>query len=59
MSGGGPGRASLMLVNYIISIAIEEVRMGYASTVSVILFLVTFTLTVVQRRLFRDRRVEG
>ena len=59
MTGGGPGRASLMLVNYIISIAIEEMRMGYASTVSVILFLVTFTLTVVQRRLFRDKRVEG
>ena len=59
MTGGGPGRASLMLVNYIISIAIEEMRMGYASTVSVILFLVTFTLTVVQRLLFRDRRVEG
>ncbi len=59
MTGGGPGRASLMLVNYIISIAIEEMRMGYASTVSVILFLVTFTLTVVQRRLFRERRLEG
>ncbi len=59
MTGGGPGRASLMLVNYIISIAIEEMRMGYASTVSVILFLVTFTLTVVQRQLFRERRLEG
>ena len=59
MTGGGPGRASLMIVNYIISIAIEEMRMGYASTISVVLFLVTFTLTVFQRWVFRDKDVEG
>jgi multiple sugar transport system permease protein len=57
MTGGGPGRASLMIVNYIISVAMEEMRMGYASAISVVLFAVT--LTVLQKRVFRGNDLGG
>jgi ABC-type sugar transport system permease subunit len=59
MTGGGPGRASLMIVNYIISVAMEEMRMGYASAISVALFAVTLTLTVLQKRVFRGNDLGG
>jgi multiple sugar transport system permease protein len=59
MTGGGPGRASLMIVNYIISVAMEEMRMGYAAAISVVLFGVTLALTIVQKRLFREKELGG
>ncbi len=59
MTGGGPGRASLMIVNYIISVAIEEMRMGYAAAISVALFAVTLGLTVIQKRVFRGKELGG
>ncbi len=59
MTGGGPGRASLMIVNYLISVAMEEMRMGYAAAISVVLFGVTLALTTVQKRLFRERELGG
>ncbi len=54
MTGGGPGRASLMIVNYIISVAVTEMNMGYAATLSVVLFAVVFGLTLIQRYFFKD-----
>lgn len=59
MTAGGPGRASLMMVNYIISLTTEEMRLGYASALSMVLFVVIFILTIVQRVIFKDKDVEG
>jgi ABC-type sugar transport system permease subunit len=59
MTNGGPGRASLMIVNYIISVALEEMKLGYASTISVILFIVIFVLTIIQKMIFKDKELEG
>jgi ABC-type sugar transport system permease subunit len=59
MTSGGPGQASLMLMNYIIQLTTVELRMGYASAVSVVLFLVILGLTVIQRKLFNDHGMEG
>ncbi|HTU03779.1 MAG TPA: sugar ABC transporter permease, partial [Candidatus Sulfotelmatobacter sp.] len=59
MTGGGPGRASLMIVNYIISVAMEEMRMGYAAAISVALFAVTLALTLLQKRVFRGKELGG
>jgi len=58
MTGGGPGRASLMIVNYIYSVIITEMRLSYASAISIFLFLVILILTALQRRMFKDSDME-
>jgi ABC-type sugar transport system permease subunit len=39
-------------VLYIYTVAIKEFNLGYAATVGVVLFLIIFTFTLVQRLLF-------
>ena len=58
MTGGGPGRASLMLVNYIYSVVIDGMDIGYGAALSVIMFLIILVLTVLQRRTFRGSESE-
>ncbi len=59
MTSGGPGRASLMIVNYIISLAFGEMKLGYASALSMLLFVILFVLTIIQRVVFKDKDEEG
>jgi multiple sugar transport system permease protein len=58
MTNGGPGRASLMMVNYIYSVVIDGMNMSYGAALSVILLVVILVLTVAQRRLFRENGAE-
>lgn len=51
MTGGGPGRASLVIVYYIYQNAFRWFRMGYAASVAFVLFIVIFVLTLIQIRL--------
>lgn len=51
MTGGGPGRASLVIVYYIYQHAFRWFSMGYAASVALVLFIVIFVLTVIQIRL--------
>ena len=47
MTKGGPLNSSLVYVLYIFRRAFDDVRMGYASALSVILFLIVLLLTVI------------
>ena len=49
---GGPAGSTMTAVLYIYTIAIKEFNLGYAATVGVVLFLIIFTFTLVQRLLF-------
>jgi multiple sugar transport system permease protein len=49
---GGPAGSTMTAVMYIYTVAIKEFNSGYAATVGVVLFLIIFTFTVVQRLLF-------
>jgi multiple sugar transport system permease protein len=53
MTDGGPGNASLMLVLYIYRNAFQNFRMGYASVLAWVLFLIVLALTVSQFRVAR------
>ncbi len=53
MTGGGPGRATSVLVYYIYESAFSNFQHGYASAMSVILFLFIFVFTIFQ---FRSER---
>jgi len=54
MTNGGPGNASLMFVLYIYRQAFQNFRMGYASVLAWVLFLIVLLLTVVQFRVSRS-----
>ncbi len=51
--GGGPGRATKMLVNYIFDLSFNQIKYGVASAVAMVLFAVVLIITVVQFRVER------
>lgn len=55
LTGGGPGTATLMIVQYIYRSAFQLDQFGLAAAASLVLFVVIFTLTVVQYALGRWR----
>ncbi|MEU4240033.1 sugar ABC transporter permease [Actinoplanes sp. NPDC026619] len=48
MTNGGPGQSTLVLSQYIYQKGFVENQFGYASTVSIALFLICFVITIVQ-----------
>lgn len=48
MTGGGPGRATSVLVHYIYQNAFQYFRMGYACAQAYVLFFVVFVITIIQ-----------
>jgi multiple sugar transport system permease protein len=54
MTGGGPGRASFVLVLYIFIKGFEEFSPGYAAALSVILFFIILLITLVQQKLLNS-----
>ena len=50
--GGDPNNALMTVVLYLFNAAVAQANFGYAAAVGVVLFLIIFTATVVQRRLF-------
>lgn len=55
MTGGGPAGSSNSVIHYVYTTAIVRNAMGYASTISILLFLAIIVMTVVQRFLIRER----
>ncbi len=49
---GGPGYATETAVLYLYQTAIGDARWGYAATVGIVLFVIIFLITLVQRLLF-------
>ena len=49
---GGPNYSTLTVVLYMYQTAISDLRWGYAATIGVVLFLIIFVFTLVQRLLF-------
>jgi multiple sugar transport system permease protein len=51
LTGGGPGRSSTPIVQYLYQQGFQSFNMGYASSLSVLLFLVILSLSIFQFRL--------
>jgi multiple sugar transport system permease protein len=49
---GGPAGSTMTAVLYLYRVVISEFNFGYGAAVGVVLFLIIFTLTVIQRLLF-------
>jgi multiple sugar transport system permease protein len=54
ITDGGPGNATNVLAYYIYQNAFTYYRMGYASSIAWFLFIIIFTLTLIQRRFQRS-----
>ncbi|RIH90511.1 sn-glycerol-3-phosphate transport system permease protein UgpA [Calidithermus terrae] len=52
-TGGGPSYATRVIVWYIYENAFQFFRMGYASAMSMVLFLILVAFTLIQMRVFR------
>ena len=57
MTGGGPAGSTSVIVFYLYQQAFTYFRMGYASAVGYVLFVIVFVLTLLQFKLF-GKRVE-
>jgi multiple sugar transport system permease protein len=57
LTGGGPGRSSTPIAQFIYQQAFKNFDMGYASTLSVLLFALMFALSAAQFRLGERLRV--
>lgn len=55
MTEGGPIRSSETLVLYIYTKAFEDLQMGYASAMSIVLMGIILVITIIQMRLLRSR----
>ena len=53
MTGGGPARATTFYAMYLYNLAFEDLRMGYASAMAWILFLIILGLTLLATRFSR------
>jgi multiple sugar transport system permease protein len=53
MTGGGPGRATNVLVVHIYNTAFKEFRYGYSSAIAMALFVIVLIITIVQFRMER------
>src|SRR6478736_4108830 len=54
MTGGGPGFATTMLVQYIYQSAFMTSEMGYASAIGVVLYAIVLGFTIIQWRVSRQ-----
>jgi multiple sugar transport system permease protein len=51
MTGGGPGRATNVLVIQAYNTAFKEFRFGYSSAIAMVLFVIVLVITIVQFRM--------
>jgi len=55
MTNGGPAGASASVIHYVYEVGFSRYQLGYAASLSVMLFLTILVLTVVQLRAFREK----
>jgi ABC-type sugar transport system permease subunit len=55
MTNGGPAGSSSSVIHYIYQTAVVRNAMGYASAVSILLFLAILAVTLIQRSIIRER----
>jgi multiple sugar transport system permease protein len=55
MTNGGPAASSASVILYIFSTGIVNLHLGYAATISLLLFLAIIFVTLIQQRIIRER----
>lgn len=55
MTGGGPGTATVTMVMSIYQSGFKQYKMGYASAVSFVLFIIVVIVSIVQKKVLSDK----
>ena len=58
-TGGGPADASNTMATYLVDWGFERFKLGYGSAISVILFIIAFTVALAYQRFVLRRDVDG
>ena len=58
LTNGGPGNASVTLSVYMYNMAFTQDRMGYASTIAILMLVICLGLAVVQKFITRSGEVD-
>lgn len=58
LTRGGPGNSSVTLAVYMYNMAFTQDRMGYASTIAILMLLICLALAVVQKKSLRSGEVD-
>lgn len=53
MTGGGPGNSTQTLATYLYKTGFRNDEMGYASAIAILVFVITFVLSILQMRLMK------
>lgn len=56
MTNGGPQNASMTTMLYIIELGWRRLKVGYASAISIVFFLIVLGVSLLQRRFLREER---
>lgn len=56
MTGGGPGTATITMVMSIYQSGFKQYKMGYASAMSFVLFLIVIVISICQKKIFNGER---
>jgi multiple sugar transport system permease protein len=56
---GAPANSLMTLVLYLYNAAFKRVQYGYAAAIGVVLFVIIFSATLIQRRIFEGRQEAG
>jgi len=57
MTNGGPQNASMTTIVYVIEQGWTQLKVGYASAISVVFFIIVLVISLLQRRVLREERV--
>ncbi|MBU3180187.1 sugar ABC transporter permease [Clostridium psychrophilum] len=55
---GGPDGSTMTVVLYMVRTGFKNLNMGYACAIAFLLFIVIFTITIIQKKLFGEENVE-
>ncbi len=57
MTNGGPQNASMTTIVYVIEQGWTQLKVGYASAISVVFFIIVLVISLLQRRFLREERM--
>ena len=57
MTNGGPQNASMTTIVYVIEQGWGQLKVGYASAISVLFFIIVLVISLLQRRVLREERM--
>jgi multiple sugar transport system permease protein len=59
MTSGGPQNASMTTMVHVVQMGWSQLKVGYASAISIVFFLIVLGVSLIQRGIFREEKAVG